>query len=261
MVATISSGMIASSTSGLVYDPKAEIYYSAPPYLWAAGHPLLFIDPSGAFTELFDKSGRKIGEDENGDDGNVSIITNKADVRRISHNTKIGKLATAEDVSKGVKTTKTVFTEVLNVLERTEENGGLREEVSVVTGDGEIVRGETELPTIENGVQTAETIIPELPDGTRRSQSTTIHSHPTTVQIEGQTTFPQVATTPSFQDRIIFAGFGTNIIVGNITTPKLINDKGTIKASSATKGASIFVGFTSSPSVTLKRKAIRKIIE
>ena len=58
-------------------DPAADNYQSWTPYHYVMNNPIIFIDPTGMFTELFNENGKKIGEDENGNDGNISIITDK----------------------------------------------------------------------------------------------------------------------------------------------------------------------------------------
>jgi len=49
----------------------------------------------------------------------------------------------------------------LNVLKRQEDNGGLKEESSIVMKNGFVIRGKTgETPTITDGVQTAPSQLP-----------------------------------------------------------------------------------------------------
>jgi uncharacterized protein RhaS with RHS repeats len=248
-------------------DPAADNYHSWTPYHYVMNNPIIFVDPTGAFTELFDENGKKIGEDKNGNDGNVSIITDKKEVKRIRDNTKNGQLATAEDVASGVQTTKTVLTEALDVLARTEANGGLREEVSLVTGDGQIVRGETgSEPKVENIggtlVQTAETKVPDLPEGANASGATTIHSHPTKIVEQDGQAFPQSASTPSGADRSTFKNYGTNIIVGpiGVATSVSRNASGSLVTTpSRSNGAVIYQG--GKTPAEIRERAVKKIIK
>ena len=247
-------------------DPAADNYHSWTPYHYVMNNPIIFVDPTGAFTELFDENGNKIGEDKNGNDGNVSIITNKDDVKRIKGNTKDGQLASAEDVASGIQTTKTVLKEALGVLSRTEANGGLREEVSLVTGNGQIVRGETgPEPKIEKIggtlVQTAETKVPALPEGASASEATTIHSHPTKIVEQDGQAFPQSASTPSGADRSTFKNYGTNIIVGPIGGATSVSRDASgnlVTTPSRSNGAVIYQGGRS-PAAIIDR-AVRKIV-
>ena len=146
-------------------------------------------------------------------------------------------------------------------------NGGLREESSVVTGDGEVIRGETgPEPIIENinglDVQTAEGSLPDLPDGTNKKDATLIHSHPIGVQIKGDKAFPQTATTPSAEDAGTFVSFGTNIIVGNLSTRSVTkNASGKFIVGGSATGAVIFRGMSPIPKLILKRGAIKRIVK
>ena len=124
------------------------------------------------------------------------------------------------------------------------------------------MRGETgELLTIENGIQTTETKVPDLPAGASKADATTIHSHPTTVQVEGTTAYPQTTTNPSDADKSTFGSYCTNIIVGNTSQPSLsIGTDGKVSVGNATRGASIYQGGSTKPRTTLKRSTIKKII-
>ena len=71
-------------------DPASDNYQSWTPYHYVMNNPIIFIDPTGMLTELFNENGKKIGVDENGVDGNIAIVTNKKEVKRVKENTKNG---------------------------------------------------------------------------------------------------------------------------------------------------------------------------
>ncbi len=241
-------------------DPATEIYISISPYVYVSNNPIKFVDPTGAFIELFDTSGNKIGEDENGNDGNVSIISDKKEVKRIKKNTKNGQLATADDVAIGFQTTKAVIAESLDVLQRTEGNGGLSEETSLVMNDGEIIHGETGDPaSIESGNSNATTTIPELPEGsTDADVAALIHSHPTKVQESKNQIFGFSALEPTAPDDYRAIGrFSTNVIVGRLGKASSVKGR-TIKAS---LGAAFFRTGSAAPILKIKKKALQKITQ
>ena len=246
-------------------DAMADSYLNVTPYQYVLNNPLIYIDPTGMFTELFNQNGKKIGEDENGADGNVSIITDRSEANRIKNDYKNGITASAEDVAIGVQTTKTVLNEALNVLERTEDNGGLREEVSIITGGGEVFRGETgPEPTVEKmgnrDVMTAEAVAPSLPEGEDASESTLIHSHPIALLEKDGQVFPQSANSPSGKDKRSFRYYKTNIIVGkigNLSNTQLTNGSINDPRSS---GAVIYNNNTIQKA-QLRINAIKKIVK
>jgi hypothetical protein len=245
----------------------ADVYLNSTPYHYVLNNPVKYVDPTGMFTELFDNNGNKIGEDENGNDGNVSIISDKKEAKRIKKNTKAGQIASADDVASGVQTTKGVLTEALDVLARTEANGGLREEVSVVKPEGEVIRCETgPEPKIENvggiNVQTAETKVPEVQDGIRKSSLTLIHSHPLEIVLQNGEAFPQSDNRPSSADKSAFKGFGTNIIMGpiGVITNITRSPNGTINVPSRPNGAVIY-NSQKKQQAQIKSKALKHIIK
>lgn len=87
---------------------------------------MVFIDPDGmaATTEIYNKKGKKIGQDANGNDGNVSIVQDEDKAKTIEKTYDKGGTATEDDLDSGVKTTKKVLNEALDVLSRTRKNGG-----------------------------------------------------------------------------------------------------------------------------------------
>lgn len=247
-------------------DPASSNYHSWTPYHYVMNNPIIFIDPTGMFTELYNEDGKKIGEDKNGNDGNVSIILNKDNAKRIAKDYKEGGIATEGDVNSGVKTTKSVLTEALDVLKRTEDNGGLKEESSAVTENGEVIRGQTgsepDYEKTKNGitVQTASGSMPVLPEGTNKSNATLIHSHPTTVAEHDGQYFPQSASSPSgLADWTTFLSYGTNIIVGKLGNLSSIekNSDGTVKDNR--KSGAVFFNSRSVQKLALTKDAMKKI--
>lgn len=99
-----------------------------------------------------------------------------------------------------------VLKECINVLDRTIANGGLREESSIIMNNGSVIQGQTgSMPIIENGEQTANASLPNLPkESTSSDVEATIHSHPTTVQEYEGRVYPQSASRPSPTDKNTF---------------------------------------------------------
>ena len=73
-------------------DPLSDEYESFTPYHYVMNNPLIFIDPTGAFTVYYNDKGERIGEDEFGEsDGRMLIVKNKDDIERIKFNSSHGR--------------------------------------------------------------------------------------------------------------------------------------------------------------------------
>ena len=215
-------------------------------------------------TELFNTNGKKIGEDKKGKDGTVSIILDRKKAKQIADNYKKGILVSKNEVNAGVLLTKVILEEALNVLKRTENNGGLREECSIITETGKVIKGKRgELPKVKNGVQIAETSLPKLSDDESMKSIATIHSHPILVQELNGFYYPQTATEPTFHpDLWVFVWYKTNIIVGNLVKPNIRLGAGKVYVSKPKRGAAIYKRCQGDkPVLILGEKAIEKIIK
>ena len=215
-------------------------------------------------TELFNKHGKKISEDKQGKDGTVSIIKDRKIAKTIAQNFKDGKLATKKEVNTGIKTTKVVLSEALHTLKRTENNGGLREECSVVTATGRVVRGETgDFSDIKNNIHIAEVELPKLSNNESTKNATSIHSHLIEVKIENSYFYSHIITNPSFDpDLWTFTNYGTNIIVGNLKNSYVIWTKNEFVTINSSKGLAIYKkGRGDKPVLVLRERAVVKIIK
>lgn len=153
----------------------------------------------------------------------------------------------------------------LDVLERTADNGGLREEASLVMNNGQIVQSPTgEEPEIVEGASTAETHVPPLPTGTTDADvEAMIHSHPTEIQIVDGMAFPHSANVPTGADLRAFSRFDTNIIVGPLGTVNggdiTANADGSVNMPSRPNGLVIY-NSAGAQTIQLTKKAATRIV-
>ena len=247
-------------------DPLAEKTNDPYGYVW--NNPMKFIDPTGMVgeginTDLYNINGKKIGTD-GVNNGVKMVVTDRKEANQIS---KIKGNIDLNNVKSAVTLpSNATLKESLNVLDRTIANGGLREEASIVMNNGTVIRSQTgSIPTIINGIQTADISLPDLPVGTVPSDvEATIHSHPIKAQQVEDIIYPQSANLPTDVDRRTFSQYNTNIIVGPLGT---INSNDVTKKSDGTlnipnrvNGAVIYNGNTV-PKIELTRKAIQNILK
>jgi RHS repeat-associated protein len=241
-------------------DPLAEKSRRFTPYAYGKDNPIIMVDPDGMFDQYFGQNGKYLGQDENGDNGKVRIVTDKKEIATITANNKAGGITNSSDVTSGASTTKVALGEALNVLDRTNANGGDKEERSTVTADGTISRGATgpaQTSTV-NGVEVATTTT-DVPSGTG---NTLIHSHITAV-ITRQDGSPGASSAeePGPADPGTFKNFSSNIIVGNLGLPTIQQDAlGKQTTIMPQQGAVLFNSSTTKQAEVTK-SALQKIVK
>lgn len=223
---------------------------------------MIFTDPDGMgpTTEIFTPNGTKIGQDVNGNDGNVSIVTDSKKASEIEKNYKKGGTASEADVNSGVKTTKIVLSESLDTLQRTIDNGGNKEETSLVKLDGTIKRGESgsEETKIINGqeVKTASM------ESSSSKDDVQIHSHVTAITDtdDGGVKYSD-ARVPGPNDPDNFKKTNQSVIVGNLGAPSVTNDMIKGRSVSLPKQGIVIYNSNAQPQVELTKKAVQKILK
>lgn len=249
-------------------DPLAE--QTMTPYQYVTNNPIMFTDPTGMeqdgiYTELYNTDGKKIGEDANGKDGKVSIISDEDRASAIAKNYKKGGVASAEDVASGLQTTKAVLEETLYNLEEAKKIKDGSEVKSVVDPNGVVTRGTA--PTVLNDGAAGVTRT-ELPY-VEGNDNVSIHSHNMFASINPKTQgiLFDSALRLGPDDPGTFKKFSLNIIVGRLgdQTGRTIKDASgvtkTVLDTPQDAGAAFYLRSKTTPSLTLKEKAIRAILK
>lgn len=259
-------------------DPLAEASKSSTPYNYCYNNPILFVDRNGMLasdpTEIYNRDGNKIGEDSKGIDGNVSIITDPDKAKEIE---KRNGVATEADVASGIQTTKSALKEALDVLNRTEKNGGMKEESSMVTTDGDVTRQPTgPLYEYKEGDHPANAeggnLLP--PNGKSWSDvMVIIHSHllgfkqfGSSSDSRGVEIYSMSAQEPSPADVKSSSDVPLTIIVGRmgLATARWENNKRgekEWKVSQPRLGISIYTSGSEKPAINLTRDEVKKILK
>ena len=227
-----------------------------------------FIDPDGMWGDYYNQDGKKVGTDGN-NDGKKYLVTDNSQARSIARTTKSGGTTQVGDVSSAVLLpSNAALKESLNVLKETVDGGGLKEHSSLVMTGGSVIEGsEGGQPKIQtdangNSTSTAPSTLPSLPsDCISADVEATIHSHPTDIQVDGNTAYPHSATIPSSQDGTTLSKYSTNIIVGPLGQGSVSRSAdGTLITSQTPLGAVIYNN-NMQPQVQLTQKAIQKIVQ
>ena len=247
-------------------DPLAEKFVSTSSYVAMLNNPIRFVDLDGRQAgEYYNENGRHIGSDGN-DDNMKYVVTDNDEARTVRQNNRRGNDTSLDEVTSAVVLpSDAALSESLDVLQRTIDNGGKKEESSLVMKDGLPVRGKPGEEVVYGQDEYAGASLPDLPEGTSIDDvEASIHSHPTKAEMIGTVLYSGNALEPTLTDAITFSQFEFNIIVGPLgqATAREVEENGTkrVQISEKTKGVVIYKRGNPEPAVKLSKRAVERII-
>jgi hypothetical protein len=189
-------------------DPLAILRAWVSPYNYVQNNPINRIDFDGNLdTEIFNESGKKIGEDSQGKDGKVVIVSDATEF-----DMKKGNISSDEAIKHGVETNYIEVGEILDLAKRQSKNGGQAEESSVVSEDTKTIKKGSKGTLSDDDIAQAE--LPYM----EGDNNTSIHGHPFGYKFDRKSKLTKSwsAGTPSEKDRSAFLAYKRNIIVGRL---------------------------------------------
>ena len=160
-------------TSAVWLSVDPIFHAGSSPYAYCLGNPVKLIDTDGRVETYFDENGNQIGTGLNDADNSKFVIKEKFDKKILKKAKGRADLSTMKSAYK--LPSDAVLTEALDVLDRTIQNGGTREESSIVRKNGDVLRGESGNDvTAESSIATAS--LPNYDYPTSEVEAT-IHSH------------------------------------------------------------------------------------
>ena len=180
----------------LSVDPMSDKYPSMSPYNYCANNPVILVDPDGReFGDFVDGDGNYLGTDGI-NDGKIYFVSNHKSQQLIKKNDRKGINTSSSDdrVKVDYETTVNILCEAVDVFDRTTENGGDKEESTVLIGNESYI---------------GKTGTKEKCTFPKNEGDVSIHSHPFTIEAGMLST-----TEASGDDRNVFPYYKVNIIVG-----------------------------------------------
>ena len=187
----------------LSVDPMSDKYPSLSPYAYCANNPIKLVDPNGEEVgDYRDWNGKLLGTDGI-NDKNVYFTSDKASLKKIKMNEKKKLTTNLSNVKVDWETNTTEIAEIIDVYDRTERNGGDREEASSFLKKGDVPK---KYPTgNEDGT------IDIDPQG-----YLSIHSHKLNIyENNGEITYYTPFNISDDFDKKIFPNYQNNVVVGN----------------------------------------------
>ena len=117
-------------------DPMMDQKPWLTPYHYCSNNPVGKVDPSGMLDgDYYNWKGKYLGNDGNNDD-NIYFVSDINSIKTIKSNKRNNKPTNTDDVSIDISTNKSVLNHVLDVYNRTMDNGETCEEATFITTKG-----------------------------------------------------------------------------------------------------------------------------
>lgn len=197
-------------------DAMAEKYPNMGGYVYCHSNPIMLVDPDGN-DDYYDMEGQLLIR-TNTDTSLRFVVTSSKESRSIRRMVKKGMDIDVSTIHSSVELPdNTVLQTALDVLDKTNENGGEYEECALVSrtpNEEQHVMFGKRGDKMEQGKTVATSSLPTYQDGwnhTENNNTVSIHSHPTSTKNNLVSFADQMGP----NDAGVFSQYPLNIIVGN----------------------------------------------